>query len=158
MVRRLAFVTACSIALLLATGPRAYGQRHARKEAANAESAAPRSVKGGATFQVPVAYEKAYEGILNHLKRQGYSLDVADRDAGQLVTAMDIKGGYSQTGTRVQVTCIKDSDAQTSVRVAVTEQKRKKLLQVEPWGDPKVNEEASAKLAEEFKSAISSAT
>src|ERR1035438_5927812 len=61
---------------------------------------------------------------------------------------------HSQTGTRVQITCIKDNDAQTSIRVAVTQQKRKKLLQTEPWSDPKVNDEASSKTANDLKAAI----
>jgi hypothetical protein len=39
--------------------------------------------------------------------------------------------GYSQTGSRIIVTLIKDNGSQTSIRV-VPKQKRKKLLQTEP--------------------------
>ena len=67
---------------------------------------------------------------------------------------MTITGGYSQTGTRVQVTLIKDTDTATTVKVAVTEQKWKKLLQTEPWSDPKVNDKESAKTADQIKAAL----
>jgi hypothetical protein len=132
--------------------------RQEKREAKIAESAQPRSVTGGVTFQVTISYDKAYEAVLNHLKRQGYTIDSAGKETGQIITAIDIKGGYTQTGTRVQVTCIKDSDAQTSLRVAVTEQQRKKLLQTEPWSDPKVNNAESSKVADGIKAALSSAT
>ena len=132
--------------------------RSEKKEARIAESSQPKNVKGGTVFQVGIPYEKAYDAVLNHLKRQGYTIEVSGKETGQVITAMDIKGGYTQTGTRVQVTCIKDNDTQTSIRVAVTEQKRKKLLQAEPWDDPKVNEAESRKTAEEIKAAVAAAT
>jgi len=106
------------------------------------------------TFQNAVAIDKTYEAVLNHLKRQGQTIESADKEVGQIITAMDITGGYSQTGTRIQITFIKDSDTQTTVRVAVTKQKRKKALQVEPWSDPKVDEQESSKVAEEIKGAL----
>jgi uncharacterized surface anchored protein len=129
-------------------------QLSAKREAKVAESEKPRNVKGGTTFQVSVTYDKPYDGALNFLKRQGYTIDSAAADTGQIITAIDIKGGYSQTGTRIQVTCIKDDDAKTSVRVLVTEQKRKKLLQTEPWSDPKADEAESAKIADQIKAVI----
>jgi hypothetical protein len=67
---------------------------------------------------------------------------------------MQITGGYSQTGTRTIVNFIKDSDTQTTVRVAVTKQKRKKLLQTESWSDPKVDDAASQKAAAEVKAML----
>ena len=67
---------------------------------------------------------------------------------------MAIKGGYSQTGTRVYVVLIKETDTTTTVKVAVSEQKRKKLLQTEPWGDPKLNEKESDKIATDLKTAL----
>ncbi len=91
---------------------------------------------------------------MNYLKRQGYTIDSASAETGKIITAIDITGRYTQTGTRVQIICIKDGDTQTSVRVLVTEQKRKKLLQTEPWGDAKANETASSKLADEVKAAV----
>ena len=67
---------------------------------------------------------------------------------------MEITGGYSQTGTRIQITLIKQNVTETTVRVAVTNQKRKKALKAEPWSDPKVNDQRSANKAEELKAAL----
>jgi len=147
-------VVSSIVAVLLLT-PTALGQsRRQRREARVAESAQIRNVPGGVTFQNPGPFNKTYDITLNHLKRQGYTIDSADKDVGQIITAMDIKGGYSQTGTRIQVTLIKDSDTQTTVRVAVTQQKRKKLLQTEPWSDPKMDNEQSSRVAGEIKAAL----
>ncbi|MEK6336167.1 MAG: hypothetical protein AABM67_14650 [Acidobacteriota bacterium] len=128
--------------------------RTEKREQKIEESAKPRSLSGGVTFQVEIPYDKTYESSLNYLKRQDYTLDSASKETGQIVTAMTIKGGYSQTGTRVYVTLIKDSDNQTTIKVSVAEQKRKKFLQTEPWGDPKVNAEKSKKLAEDLKARL----
>jgi hypothetical protein len=135
-----------------------YGQgRHERREQKLEESAKPKSVSGGASFQTNISYDNAYDAVLNYLKRQDYTIDSASKETGQIVTAMTVKGGYSQTGTRVYVTLIKDNETSTTIKVAVSEQKRKKLLQTEPWGDPKVNSEKSSKLADDIKSALTSA-
>src|SRR6185369_7589651 len=94
--------------------------RQERRAARLADSAQPKNIQGGVTFQQTTAYVKAYESILNHLKRKGYTIDSADERTGQLITALDITGKYNQTGTRLRITLIKDSDSQTTVRVAVT--------------------------------------
>jgi hypothetical protein len=154
MLQRFRTAVILTTAMLVVATVGAEAQRHAKREANIGESEKPQNVKGGATFQVGVPYSKSYEGALNYLKRQGYTIDSASSDTGQIITALDIKGGYTQTGTRVQVTCIKDNDTQTSVRVVVTEQKRKKLLQTEPWGDAKANEVESSKIADQIKTAI----
>ena len=49
---------------------------------------------------------------------------------------------------------IKDSDAATTVRIVVTDPKRKKLLQTERWGDPKVNDSESQRIAGEVKATL----
>jgi hypothetical protein len=154
MPQKLGTAVVLATAMLLAPTIQLRAQLQAKREAKIAESEKPQNVKGGSTFQVGVPYGKSYESALNYLKRQGYTIDSAGSDTGQIVTALDIKGGYTQTGTRVQVTCIKDNDTQTSVRVVVTAQKRKKLLQTEPWGDAKANDAESAKIAEQIKAAI----
>jgi hypothetical protein len=140
--------------LLAATTVPANAQLHEKHEAKVAEFSQVQNVKGGTTFQVMVPYEKTFGNALNYLKRQGYTIDTASAETGQIVTAMEVKGSYRQTGTRMLVICIKDDDAKTSVRVVVTEQKRTKLLQTEPWGDAKANEAESMKLAEQIKGAV----
>src|SRR5262249_30397433 len=106
-------------AMLLILVGTATAQRHEKREAKLAESEKPQNVKGGTTFQPAVLYNRAYESVLNFLKRQSYTIDSAGKETGQIITAIDIKGSHSQTGTRVMVTCIKDSESQTSVRVVV---------------------------------------
>ncbi len=131
--------------------------RHEKRERKLEESAKPKSVSGGVTFQTNMSYDKAYDAVLSYLKRQDYTIDSAGKETGQIVTAIAITGGYSQTGTRVYATLIKDSETSTTIKVIVSEQKRKKLLQTEPWGDPKVNAEKTSKLADDIKAALKSA-
>ena len=130
--------------------------RHEKREQKIEESTKAKGVSGGVTFQTELPYDKAYDAVLTYLKRQENTIDSASKETGQIVTAMTIKGGYSQTGTRVYVTLIKDNENSTTLRVAVSEQKRKKLVQTEPWGDPKVNTEKSQKLADGIKAALKS--
>ena len=143
-------------AAILSNQPLEAQSRHDRKAKQMEESAEPRAVSGGATFQTPIAIEKCFDGILNHLKRQGHDIELADRDAGRIVTVLEIAGSHSQTGTRILVTLIKDSNSQTSLRIVVTTQKRKKLLMAEPWSDPKVDDAASGKVAAEMQEALKS--
>ena len=128
--------------------------RHERREARLAESAQPKGVAGGVTLSSSLPLASAYDTVLNSLKREGRVIDSADREIGQIITAMEITGRFSQTGTRLQITFIKEGESKTSIRVAVTQQKRKKLLQTEPWGDPKVNEAESQRAAEQLKKAL----
>jgi len=134
--------------------PAAHAQRHQKREAAIEESAKPHGISGGVKFQVSKPVDVVYESALTFLKRADYAIDSADKEAGQIITAMTISGGYSQTGRRVYVILIKDSDTTTTLRVAVTDQKRKKLLQTEPWSDPKVNEKESDKIASDLKGSL----
>ena len=127
---------------------------HDRIERRKQEPATARHVEGGVTFSTALPVEKCFNATLNFLKRHDYAIDSVDRDAGQIATALDVKGGYSQTGTRVLITLIKDSDTQTSVRVTVTRQKRKKLLQTEPWSDPNGDDVETAKIAADLKVAL----
>ncbi len=144
-------ITISVVVLIVQT---ATGQRHERKAKEAADSAAPQNIAGGITFQSPVPIDKTFEVVTNELKREGHTLDRADKDAGQIITTMEISGGYSQTGTRIVVTLIKDSDSQTSLRVVVTKQKRKKLLQTEPWGGAKADNEESQKVAGALKAVL----
>ena len=140
--------------VIATTQPEAAQSRHERKAKELAESAQPKGLAGGVTFQTPLSMDRCFETVLNDLKRKGHDIEIADRDAGRIVTAMEIAGSHSQTGTRILVTLIKDSDTQTSVRVAVSSQKRKKLLTTEPWSDPRVDEEASGSVARQLEEAL----
>jgi hypothetical protein len=153
MYRHRLLVLAIAVAIVASHSGTAQS-RHERKARQMEESAQPKALAGGVTFPMPIPIAKCFDAVLNHLKRQGHDIDLADREAGRIVTVMEVAGGHSQTGTRILVTLIKDSDTQTSVRVAVTTQKRKKLLVTEPWSDPKVDESESAKAAAEMEKAL----
>ena len=130
-------------AATLSTHPCTGQSRHERKAQQTEESAQPKAVGGGVTFQTPLAIEKCFEAALNHLKRNGHDIELADREAGRIVTVMEVTGSHSQTGTRILATLIKDSDSQTSLRVAVT-----------TWNDPKVDSTESTKVAAELQEAL----
>lgn len=135
---------------LLAAVP-AHAQRHERKMALIEESGKAQSAKGGIKFQVDKPYDVVYEKALNYLKKAEYSIESASKDTGQIITEMAIKGGWSQTGTRIYVIFIKDTETSTTLRVVVSEQNRKKALQTEPWDPPKVNLEESMNIADDLK-------
>jgi hypothetical protein len=136
------------------TDPSAAQSRHERKAKELEESAQPKALAGGVNFHTPLSIDQCFETVLNHLKRQGHDVEIADKDAGRIVTAMKIAGRHSQTGTRILVILIKDTDTKTSVRVAVSAQKRKKLLMTEPWSDPKLDEAESATVARQLQEAL----
>ncbi len=141
-------------AVLLVFSPLLRAGFHDKKEARIEESAKPKSVSGGVKFEVQKPYDVVYEVILNFLKRADYNIESASKEIGQIITAMTVTGGYSQTGSRVYATLIKDGDAATTVKISVAEQKRKKLLTTEPWGEPKVNDAESQKIADQVRSAL----
>ena len=109
---------------------------------------------GSVTFSDPSGVDKVFGVVLEYLKKHGYTIESADKNVGQIITVMDIKGGFTQTGTTVQVTLIKDSDTQTSVRVAVKTQRRVKGTSEHPWRDIKIDPKESSRIAEELKIAL----
>jgi hypothetical protein len=137
----------------IAAHPSAAQSPHERK-AKELEESAPKAQAGGVTFQTSLPLAKCFDAVLNHLKRKGHDIDTANKEAGRIVTVMEIAGGYSQTGTRILVTFLPDSDTQTPIRVAVSVQKRKKLLSTEPWSDHKTDETQSASVATQLQEAL----
>lgn len=114
-------------------------------------------VTGSATFTDSAGVEKVFAVVLEYLKKQGYTIDSADKNVGQIVTAMDIKGGFTQTGTTVQVTLVRDNDTQTSVRVTVKTQRRVNGHREHPWRDIKIDPKESSRIAEELKATLKTA-
>ena len=151
---RITYLFAATLALAVMAAPMSAQSRHERKMAQIEESAKPKNVPGGIKFQVSKSYQDTYESALNWIKKADYTIELADKETGQIATAMTITGGYRQTGTRLILTLIKESDSVTTVKVAVTQQKRSKLLQAEPWGDPKVNDDESQKIVDQLKAVI----
>lgn len=135
--------------------PAAEGQsRRERRAAAVAESAKPRAVAGGEQITVARSYDATYDAVLTHLKKNDHIIEQADRDIGQIFTGLEITGGWRQKGTRWVVTLIKENEEETIVKVAVTQQKRYKALQTEPWSDPKLLPEESKTVAKALRKAL----
>jgi hypothetical protein len=147
-----------ALVLLISSCASLGGSRHERKMAVAEQSGQATAASGGETFQTSQPFEKLYEKVVNFLKIKNETIETADQTVGQIITAMTVSGGWRQTGTRIQITLIKENDTTTQVRVVVTEQKRYKLLQTEPWGDAKVNQGKSADLAKRIKAYLESAS
>ena len=128
--------------------------RHERHMKQVEESAKPTGVNPMVSFQDNASYDKTFDDVVTFLKKQGYTIDSASKDAGTIFTTMSIKGHWRQTGTRINVSLIRDSKTVTEVKVAVTEQKRYKALQTEPWGSPKVDKKQSSAVAAKMKAAL----
>ncbi len=128
--------------------------RSERKARENAESAAPQQIAGGDLFRVAKSYRETYASVLNFLKHRGDSIETASAETGQIITAISVKGGWKQTGTRAVITLIEEKNGESSIRAVVTEQKRYKALQVEPWSDPVVEPSATTALQAELQRAL----
>ncbi len=129
---------------------RSANQNSRKTQAENMQASITSRSSSGVTINLSGSYDRAFETVLNFLKKQGNTIDAAAKETGQITTAITISGGYRQTGSRVQITFIKEGENSVTMRVAVVEQKRYKALKTEPWGDPKVSLEKSNKAADEL--------
>lgn len=126
-------------------------QHHDEAVAASSEVHA---IPGGQQFSVPARSDKVFVTVVKELNLTGRTVESANRDSGLIATTMNITGGWKQTGTRLVITIIASSDAETIVRIASTEQKRYKALQTDPWSDPKVDAKATAAAISELRPLI----
>ena len=142
------------LVLAVSTPSTLTAQAHDRREAAIAESGTVHAVSGGTTIQIPGPYDKVFDGLVTYLKKTGYAIDSASRDSGEMATSLEITGGWRETGRRTVISVIKDTADSTSLRVAITEQKRYKGLATEPWSDPKVDDKASKAAAQKIQAEL----
>jgi hypothetical protein len=92
--------------------------------------------------------DTAYTSVLNQLKRGGYEIDSASKDAG-IQTAVVIEGRIKQTGTYLKVTLLPE---EKKLRVLVYEEKRVRTLSTaSPWSATKVNVDKSELAALKLK-------
>jgi len=106
-----------------------------------------------ATLVHAAPLEATYADVLNEVKKEGYSLESASKDAG-IKTAIQVTGHYKQTGSHLEINFISDN-GHTTVRVAQMEQHRYRALKTEPWGDTKINTASSQDTAEKLKAGLS---
>jgi hypothetical protein len=110
------------------------------------DSSLPKAVQGGVTFQVPLPYAKVFDTVVSALKRQHRGIDVADPQAGRISSQLAVTGGWRQTGTRIQVFLIKESEMATTINIQVTSSLRRfQAPQTEPWGPPSLDRVQTAK-------------
>lgn len=108
--------------------------------------ALPQIVPGGVTFQVPLPYARVFDTVVSALKRQHRGIDVADRQAGRIFSQLAVTGCWRQTGTRIQVFLIKDSELATTIKVQVTSAlRRSQAPEAEPWGPPSLDRVQTAR-------------
>jgi sugar/nucleoside kinase (ribokinase family) len=101
------------------------------------------------SFTTAAGPDAVYQAVLNQLKIDGLELDSASVDAG-IQTALVVTGKYRQTGTYSKISFI-PVGGQTELRISVYEEKRYKALKIEPWSEPKLNEERSQAFAFRLK-------
>jgi hypothetical protein len=101
------------------------------------------------SITTPGAPEMVYQTILKQLKTDGLELDSASLDAG-IQTSLVITGKVRQTGTYSKISFIPAGN-QTEIRIAVYEEKRLKALKIDPWSEPKLQQERSEAMAFRLK-------
>ncbi len=112
-------------------------------------------VPGGQTFTVPLPLDRAFQAVLNGLKRHGAEIEEANHDIGRIVTGLMIAGGWNQVGRRVVVIFITDGQNQTTVRVQATVQTRHQLMgATKPWSAPKLDNAESIEAATKLKAML----
>ena len=160
IARRIFIVVATMALCVTITGSTTQAQtRKEKKEARLADSEKPRDVPGGTSFVAKMPADKAFDAAVKHFQINDVALDESSKkELGQLTTAIRIVdvGGLrnNNRGYRTYVTFIRNDDSTTTVKVKVTEQKRTKHLQAEPWTEPKVLEKETVEIADKLKAAM----
>jgi hypothetical protein len=72
-------------------------RRHERKAQQIEECAQIPAVTGGITSQTSLPIDRCFEAVANSLKRNGHEIRAANKDAGTILSAMEIAGKYTQT-------------------------------------------------------------
>jgi hypothetical protein len=148
---KLIFTSLSALVLVVST---AFAGLNERKAQELADSAKPIAVKGATAFTIPGEYAATFDAVVKYFQKADDPVVIADRDAGLVATEIVITGGWHQTGTRTVITFIKESPSETTVKVAVTTQKRFKALQVEPWDEPVLDKEKTAVAAKVLQAAL----
>lgn len=114
----------------------------------------PFNLKDATVLIIPTAESQAFDDVLNSLKRQGYSIEIAEKDGGQIATSFTkAKKGRG----RVEVVLIRDSDTQTTVRIAAITQAKDFGFTAGPYDykppiiDPETTNDVVRKIKEDLK-------
>jgi len=150
-MRKSLFVMTIAMTQLMSLQAQSRGER---REQAIRESEKPRNLTGGNKFTVKLGYGKAYDSVLNSLKKADYTFESSSQEAGQIITTLAVEGGWRQKGRRLIVTFIREKDGVTTIKCVVTLQTRYKALQTEPWSEPAIDEEETSKVARSLEDTL----
>lgn len=100
---------------------------HARIMARKAEAEKPKAASDAVEMKVSRSYQASYEDVLTWVKKSGdYKVDFANSNKDNGIVAstieqVDAKGpfGWKKTGKRLMVELVKESDTETTLKVAV---------------------------------------
>jgi hypothetical protein len=116
-----------------------------------AHSPAIKPPAGSVAFQTSVAYEAAYDRILNVLKTEGYTLQSASKETGQITTELAIEHGSVDIGRAVVISLIKEPSGLTTVQITAYKQGRRIGGQ---WQEKVYTRDKAALLAEKLRAAL----
>ena len=95
----------------------------------NREPAAPTAVQklpaGSAVFQTTASYDAAYDGILDVLKKEGYTIAAASKETGQVTTELAIEHGAVDIGRGFIISLFKEAGSLVTVQVVGYKQGRR---------------------------------
>lgn len=112
----------------------------------------PKDSQSSVIIQTGIEYDRAYETILNVVKREGYTIESANKETGQIKTEMAIEHGAVDIGRTVVITLIKEPERVTTVRVVAYKQGRTIGGQ---WQGKVYTKEKAQKLTDKIKASLS---
>lgn len=133
-------------------------------------------------FKIENPYGETYETVLKWVKDNvrlptnsfffvPHEAEVADKETGQISTTLNVSGSWDHLRNtpqrwlrRLIITLIKDGDSATTVKVAITQRKRRYQQVTQygglweipkgSWGNPKVSKAESKEWADRIKAAL----
>jgi hypothetical protein len=115
------------------------------------KSAAAKAPAGSVSFQTSVSYEAAYDAILNVLKKEGYTLQSASKETGQITTELIIAHGAVDIGRAFVISLITESGGPVTVQVMAYKQGRRVGGQ---WQEKVYTKDKAKLLAEKLHAAL----
>jgi hypothetical protein len=114
----------------------------------------PFNVKDATVVTVPMSESQTFDALLNSLKRQGYSIEISEKDGGQIATSFTKE---KKGRTRVEIVLIQDNDTQTTARIAAINQAKDYGFTAGPYDykdptiEPQLTSDVVGKIKEDLK-------
>ena len=135
---------------------------HAKIAARKAEAERPKGIKDAVEIKVSKSYQDTYDDVLNWIKKSNdFTADFANsnKDNGIVTSTIETIDtgalGWKKTGRRLTVELIKESDTETTLKVAVVNLQR---IGADNWSnkpqDIKLNVEQTQDVVERMKASL----